>query len=344
MAFSSQLSANPDALDLANSRTPGPDSYPFHNRNRSTHQSMPQNISGVMGLDQLGSPSHEEHRHTTQSRHLARHSLEGGLVFPSERSSEAMTPVPSNRPTSLQSSYSTNDLPTVKGADNNNKSGFDAAITPPKTHTEHLHSHNASMGRIPTGAVNRQSRDTSESDGSKNGQSTPTLLHGNAVPFGPQLTSAAPNTGITAPTVPFPPLYNYGMPPAYGGQAVQNNNQLPGFPAANAYGGYANYSNYRYNEAGGRNSISSQRRQTEGEATQLTRFANFPLEHYKGELYNLCKDQHGCRYLQRKLEERNPDHVQLIFSETYMHVIELMTGTRDIDPTPFLVPYGTHQC
>jgi hypothetical protein len=93
------------------------------------------------------------------------------------------------------------------------------------------------------------------------------------------------------------------------------------------YNGYPTYpgSGFRFSDNSTRGGGMAARRQ-ENEASQLTRFGNFPLEHYKGELYSLCKDQHGCRYLQRKLEERNPEHVQLIFSETYMHVIELMTG------------------
>lgn len=49
------------------------------------------------------------------------------------------------------------------------------------------------------------------------------------------------------------------------------------------------------------------------------------MEHVN-EIYGLCKDQHGCRYLQKKLEEKNPQHVQMIFQETHMHVVELMTG------------------
>lgn len=56
------------------------------------------------------------------------------------------------------------------------------------------------------------------------------------------------------------------------------------------------------------------------------RFANTPLESLAGNIYELCKDQHGCRYLQKKLEERNPQYVQMIFLETHAHVIELMTG------------------
>ena len=57
------------------------------------------------------------------------------------------------------------------------------------------------------------------------------------------------------------------------------------------------------------------------------RFTNVKLEHLQGEIYALCKDQHGCRYLQKKLEERNPEHIHLIFTETNQHVVELMTGS-----------------
>ncbi|KAJ5670742.1 uncharacterized protein N7477_006105 [Penicillium maclennaniae] len=324
------LSANPDAVDLANPRTPGPDSYPYHSRHRSTHSSMPQNNSASLRLDHLSSPTHEDHGSGVHSRHISRHSLEGGFTFPTERNSEASTPVPTSRPTVLQPSYSTNDLPTVKG------NGFDVAITPPKNHAEHLHQHNASLGRIPNGTVNRPiKQDSPESDGSKMNQTTQTMLQASAAPFGPQMTSAAPSPAVSGSVgsagMPFP-LYNYGIQ-GYVGQPTPAPNQMPGAFGTNAFGGYPNYAGgYRLPEAASRGA-PTQRRQTEGEASQLTRFTNFPLEHFKGELYSLCKDQHGCRYLQRKLEERNPDHVQLIFSETYMHVIELMTD-----------PFGNYLC
>lgn len=56
------------------------------------------------------------------------------------------------------------------------------------------------------------------------------------------------------------------------------------------------------------------------------RYAATNLMEHVNEIYGLCKDQHGCRYLQKKLEEKNPQHVQMIFQETHMHVVELMTG------------------
>lgn len=65
------------------------------------------------------------------------------------------------------------------------------------------------------------------------------------------------------------------------------------------------------------------------EADQLadsTRYANFKLENMQGQIYELCKDQHGCRFLQRKLEDHDPEHVDMIFEETKEHVVELMTG------------------
>lgn len=318
-----QLSANPDAHDLANSRTPGPDTYNmYHSRTRSSHASMPQNLSNTTRLSQLGSPISENHGNGTQPRHFARHSLEGGFVFPPERDNEVKTPVPASRPTSLQSSYSTNDLPTVKG------NGFDTAVTPPKTQTEQFHQHNASMGRIPNGAVNtRSSKNSPEFNGATISQPSQTMLQASAAPFGPQLTQAVPpNPGLTGNVVPSGLPFNpYGFGQPYVGQTP---NPMAAFGAPNNYAGFANYGGgYRYNETPGRGGIV-QRRQTESDSSQLTRYANFPLDHYKGELYSLCKDQHGCRYLQRKLEERTPEHVQLIFSETYMHVIELMTGMK----------------
>ncbi|KAJ5167722.1 Armadillo-like helical [Penicillium canariense] len=324
------LSANPDALDLANSRTPGPESYSFHSRYRSSHQSMPQNMTSAMRLDKLSSPTSEDNVSVAHARHHARHSLEGGLTFSTDRTPETMAPVPSSRPTSLQSSYSTSDLPTVK------RSGFDAAITPPKSNAEHLHHHNASMGRIPTGAVNpRSAKESPESEVIQSGQAQ-TILQASAAPFGPQLTTAVPSNGITGSVtsagVPFPPMYGYGLQP-YAGPVTQATNQMTNFGQATNYAAYPTYAaSYRFNDAAARGGVT-QRRQTESDAGQATRYANFPIEHYKGELYTLCKDQHGCRYLQRKLEERNPEHVQLIFSETYMHVVELMTD-----------PFGNYLC
>lgn len=57
-----------------------------------------------------------------------------------------------------------------------------------------------------------------------------------------------------------------------------------------------------------------------------SRYSNVKLQDLVGELYSLCKDQHGCRYLQKKLEEGDDENIRLIFEETNPHMIELMTG------------------
>lgn len=286
---------------------------------------MPKNLSSFR-LDHLqsGNSTSEEHSNGSQPRHAARHSLGEGFVFPNERNNDATTPVPSNRPVPLQS-YSTNDLPTVKG----NSNGFDAAITPPKSHAESSsHQHHSSIGRIPPGNSNPRSvKGSPESESIKATQPGQTFLQANAPSFGPQIAPAATNAGLPGYGAPNPLQFSvHGAYPSQSflNQAGQVNNQISGLPAATPYAAYPNYvAGYRFNDPNARGGVG-QRRQTESDSSQ--RFAHYPLEHYKGEIYSLCKDQHGCRYLQRKLEERNPDHVQLIFSETYMHVIELMTG------------------
>ncbi|KAG8806518.1 hypothetical protein FRC17_004950 [Serendipita sp. 399] len=47
----------------------------------------------------------------------------------------------------------------------------------------------------------------------------------------------------------------------------------------------------------------------------------------------MCKDQHGCRFLQKKLEEGIPEHRDIIFRETFNHFATLMTD-----------PFGNYLC
>lgn len=58
----------------------------------------------------------------------------------------------------------------------------------------------------------------------------------------------------------------------------------------------------------------------------VNRFAGTRLEDLQGQIATLCKDQHGCRYLQKKLEEGSPEHRDMIFRETFGHFADLMTG------------------
>lgn len=58
-----------------------------------------------------------------------------------------------------------------------------------------------------------------------------------------------------------------------------------------------------------------------------SRFVNATLADFTNEIYYLCKDQHGCRFLQRQLEIGGPEAATKIFNEIQLNVIELM-----IDP------------
>jgi hypothetical protein len=53
----------------------------------------------------------------------------------------------------------------------------------------------------------------------------------------------------------------------------------------------------------------------------------------RGKIYSLAKDQYGCRFLQKRLEEDNADEIAIIFEEISDHIVELMTD-----------PFGNYLC
>lgn len=69
--------------------------------------------------------------------------------------------------------------------------------------------------------------------------------------------------------------------------------------------------------------FNNNRRQHEADAA--SRFTDTPLESFIGDIYSICKDQHGCRYLQKVLDDRNETEIEVIFNETKDHITELMT-------------------
>ncbi|KAJ1980905.1 hypothetical protein H4R34_002286 [Dimargaris verticillata] len=64
-----------------------------------------------------------------------------------------------------------------------------------------------------------------------------------------------------------------------------------------------------------------------------SRFAGVTLESVVGEMYPLSKDQHGCRFLQRKLEDDPEKNFTLIYDEVFPHIHQLMTE-----------PFGNYLC
>ncbi|EMD87334.1 hypothetical protein COCC4DRAFT_134433 [Bipolaris maydis ATCC 48331] len=268
------------------------------------------------------------------------------------RSVEFSFASPTNAMPKLTQSYSTNDVPTLKnnaGMNGANGIGFTSHAQ------QHFHNHNASLGRIPQNAIsNRNSRDLSMANRESEYQPS---IHASTAPFGSSVTSAAPNSGASANVGPpamsqysgvaaaNPGYYGYGVSMLNG--AMNNLNLGPasgpgpqyGGPSAytpnGMYGSGPQYNPYATYGPGGRVQDSQARViQSRRLQNDANKYMNYDLKTMpRQEIYSLCKDQHGCRFLQKKLEERNAENIQIIFDETAPHVVELMTD-----------PFGNYLC
>ncbi|KAF1970172.1 ARM repeat-containing protein [Bimuria novae-zelandiae CBS 107.79] len=345
-----KLSTSSAALDLALSQSPGPDSQASgwsSHRHRQAQQSLPTNTlrkdSQADEYDvaqQNGNSGDKTPKSTTSNRR----SIDMYALSSPQRAAYT------NGMPKLQQSFSSNDVPTLKHGDGVNTSGFG-----PKTHAEqHLRNHNANLGRVPANAMaNRHSHELKEHEYRYITSAAPfgSALHASAAPFGPVLTSpvvtgAMPST-IGSPVPSMYSMYSNGTSPApayvgYGMSALTNGmngislSQGPMYPpmyTAPQYAGYNPYTTY-----GGDGQVrDSQARVIQSRRMQnadANRFLNYDLKTMaRQDIYTLCKDQHGCRFLQKKLEEKDPEDVQIIFEETAPHVVELMTD-----------PFGNYLC
>ena len=374
-----QLSASSAALDLALSQSPGPDgqSNGWNTyRHRQSQQSLPTNtLRKQSTADEYDSRQNSNALDTTPTKSMAsnRRSVEfsGFSPYGSESKRSSYQVSPSSNIPKLQQSFSTNDVPTLKNG--NSVNGVNG--TGVNSHAEqHLHHHNANMGRVPVTAINnRHSRELSASfkDSEAAYRSPQSALHGSATPFGPAMASSATNNGVVgggtvgSPAMqqfsntsgPSAPYYGYGMnvlngamnamslgpqvapPPVYNTNGMYPGMQQPGMQQQ-FYNPYATYGpNGRVQDSQAR--VIQSRRLQNGtnhhqevvHPSSLTlfadanRFVNYDLKQMpRQEIYTLCKDQHGCRFLQKKLEERNAEYLEIIFEETAPHVVELMTG------------------
>ncbi|UNI20202.1 hypothetical protein JDV02_006313 [Purpureocillium takamizusanense] len=358
------LSASSAALDLALSPSPNPEASAINRWSRVNHHRPQQSLSSINGvssaqagdLASIGSRPNSL-RHSLDLKYISENAIEssGGIMNPSANHNMNTTPP------RLQSSFSANDVPTVK-----NPAGAAIMGGNANNHAQqHFHNHNASIGRIPAGALptrghNRElSSDSNANGGREQAGGFPSIqsaLHASAPPFGPSITSAAPTSSASAissptsaaPTGQFHGFFptngyapagangagNFGMPMLAAQMQQMNmngvNNGNTVYPPQN----YTGYGSMPYNPAGQRDSqarVIQHRRQLDNEA--MSRYHNMPLDSFRGQIYDLCKDQHGCRYLQKKLEERNPSQVTMIWEETNQHVIELMMD-----------PFGNYLC
>ncbi|KAI5926098.1 armadillo-type protein [Camillea tinctor] len=343
------LSASSAAVDLASqlgsgegTSTNGWGNIPRHRQQQSLSTlSSAQINTDTMGSSQAGSTDANPPIGTRPFRHsldLHQFSKETRTeTTPTTTISPSSTQVMSTPP-KLQTSFSTNDVPTVKNG---------AVMTPSSNANahaqQHFHNHNASIGRIPPGAMKRHSRELSTDNQGANFPSIQSQLQGGAPNFGPvtssQATMQSPSTtnspsslgsyqyydGGYNPSSPNGNGYNMGML-AMGMQNLNVSSYSP-----QNFTGYNPVYQATVQPRDSQQRVIQQRRAQDNEA--MNRYANLPLEQVGGTIYELCKDQHGCRYLQKQLENRNPEQVHMIWMETNPHVVELMTD-----------PFGNYLC
>ncbi|KAI1294043.1 ARM repeat-containing protein [Xylaria venustula] len=246
-------------------------------------------------------------------------------------------------PPKLQGSLSANDVPTMKSMSS-------AAASSANAHAQqHFHNHNASIGRIPPGAMKRHSRELSGDSHavvSQPGATFPSIqshLQASAPSFGPIASSQAPvqspTTATSSSGSSYHQYYNQGynqVSPngAYGNMGMlamgMQNLNMNGYPQQN-YTGYGAMYQPSVQPRDSQQRVMQQRRAQNDDA--MNRYINLPLEQVGGTIYELCKDQHGCRYLQKQLENRSPEQIHMIWVETSPHVVELMTD-----------PFGNYLC
>lgn len=362
-----QLSASSAALDLALSQSPGPESqlngWPSFARHRHAQHSLPMNTLRKASVpDEFDITQANGNIVETPTKTMTGNRRSMEVKFSSfgepKRSSYHVTPPngTTNGMPKLSSSYSTNDIPTLKNSNGVNGTSANNPASVNSHAEQHFHNHNASLGRIPPNAINnRHSRELSGGLDNQKEAFRPlqSMLHASAAPFGPSITSAATPTSVAATTVTSPNLSQYNTAPAYyGGYGMSMLNMSMGNlqvgPQMGAQAGYnpamqpmygqnpyAQYGPYPTYGPGGRFQDSQARViQSRRMQNDSNRFMNYDLKTMpRGEIYALCKDQHGCRFLQKKLEERNPEYLQIIFEETNPYVVELMTD-----------PFGNYLC
>lgn len=349
------------ALDLASSASTSSNGWPsFSNRHRQGQQSLPQNIfepelPGVTSAPSSARQSLEISSPPNFSSRPNRHSMEASLASTGKNLFSSGTTTPTSRPglASIQPSYSTNDIPTMKNA-----GALSMAKSPPRNNQEDaFHKHNQSLGRIPPGAVNRTSRDlssiasklqeTPKEDRSRPSPPQASTLQATSATFGPALSTSMGTEMNNNPTSPMG-MSQYGNAPFYGGYGMQQlmsmgmapmqmngqNGMGPGqmFPYQNG-GQYGFYAPAMPQNNAPQNTTARGAGQRRNQTDDSARFSNVRIDSYIGKIYELCKDQHGCRYLQRQLEARDAEAVRIIFEETHNHVVELMTD-----------PFGNYLC
>ena len=371
---STQLSVPSSALDMASPDSSGHDTRTERATATRHRQSLPpsamrQTAFGSENMLALNGVLSDVA--TAKNTAANRRSLEVKFSGLNENKRPSLLSSPARAPTNglpkLSSSYSTNDIPTLKSVQVTSP-GYQqiTAIHSPSSEVSLPAQQKSYLGAPLAAPRHAQNAHLGSAPGSGSITSPQSGLQANARPFGPTGPGASVEGGPMNSATP-QSMSPYASPAAfYGGYGMQmlngnmNNMSLGGYgqwsasqPAVyqGAFGGYSQYPQQaapRFPENANQSRAVQQRRPQGGDGTtfraisenatltlttESARFANVPIEALTGEIYSLCKDQHGCRFLQKKLEERNPTSLQLIFEETTPHVNELMTD-----------PFGNYLC
>ncbi|KAI1381545.1 ARM repeat-containing protein [Hypoxylon crocopeplum] len=352
------LSASSATVDLASQRASG-EATPANGwgntlRHRQQQSMSTMGSSQMNAADQAVSPADAS---SVGSRSF-RHSLDMNQYSSANAEAATTAAMPSSSqnlatPPKLQTSFSAGELPTAKSS-----SGTSTGITPSSNANahaqQHFHNHNASIGRIPPGAFKRHSRELSTDNhtaATQAGAGFPSIqsqLQGGAPAFGPIASSQAPiqspvSAGAASSGSPLGSYQYYGgynqTSPNTNSYNMNNMNMLA---MGMQHMGMSNYPQQNYPPYTGGYQASAQPRDSQQRVIQqrraqdsdsMGRYANSSLEQMGGRIFGMCLDQYGCRYLQKQLENRNPEQIHMIWLETNQHVIELM-----IDP------FGNYLC
>ena len=284
-----QLSASSAALDLALSNSEQSEGWTPFARHRLSQQGLPQNMNSLsLGPSSNATSNSDSHKSSEAlgNARQNRHSMEASLAAygqPTQHGQVVSNNEPA-RPTlaNIHSSYSTNDVPTLKKANASMSN-----ISPPKTQAQQqFHNHNASLGRIPPNAMsNRHSRELSGGDTRRdeqpNGyQQVLSGLQASAAPFGPPTTAASSvdsmpnamvqlNNAMQFPSQAYYPAFgmqmmNMGMTPMQIANPMAFHNQMQAFQPQNGFSPYPNYGPQgRFQDSQAR--IIQQRRMQNGE-------------------------------------------------------------------------------
>ncbi|KAI1340132.1 ARM repeat-containing protein [Xylariaceae sp. FL0016] len=322
-----------------------------HQQSLSTLNTPRMSTNDSMGSGPLGTSvdvtTPRQYRHSLDQHQMQQMFRDhSGDVTPTNLSPSST--VQSNPPP--HKTHSSNEVPTVKNAGG---AGINATPSNNAHAAQHFQNHQIKTGRFPQGAIQRHSRELSSDAAAAhagNFASITSTLQGNTPAFNTNTISQAPVQSPTAANgnsaaspsvgiVSYPPFFGAGYNPNspngyhYGMNMLAMNMQNMNMNALGqqGYSGYGAVQQPTVSPRDSQQRIIQQRRAQDNEA--MSRYNNLTLDQVGGTIYSMCKDQHGCRYLQKQLENRIPEEVHMIWVETNQHVVELMTD-----------PFGNYLC